>query len=63
MKVYLRQTALGYPFNVHYHGLARVKEMKIRLNPQISYMHLNMMVELQSIDIVFLCLGVLIIII
>ena len=61
MKVHLRQTALGYPFHVHYHGLDRVKKIKISLNPQISYMHFNMIAELQSIDIVFLCLGVLII--
>lgn len=49
MKVQLKQTILRYAFQVHYHGLDGIK-IKIRLSPQISCMHLNMMVEFKSID-------------
>lgn len=56
-----RQDTLGFAFNVHYHGLDEDKKIKIRISPQISCMHLTWSVEFKSVDEVYLCLGVFII--
>lgn len=34
--------ALGFTFNVHYHGLDGAKYIEIRLSAEISCMHFNM---------------------